>query len=179
MNILVQTLPGVAITYQGEELVLTNWPISWEDTKDPQACNTNREIYYAKSRDPARTPFPWDTSKNAGFSTGDKTWLPINADYSTVSVQAQLAAENSHLKIFMKLVQFRKEEFMRAGDYTGVLLNSEKVYTYRRQKDNNLAIVVLNFGNNQETVNLKAAFPNLPDQMKIVTSSLGSELKDK
>jgi glycosidase len=59
---------------QGEELVLTNIPISWEDTLDPQACNTNPQVYYEKSRDPARTPFPWDDSKNGDFSKADKTW---------------------------------------------------------------------------------------------------------
>lgn len=179
MNILVQTLPGVAITYQGEELVLPNWPISWEETVDPAACHENRENYYQKSRDPSRTPFPWDSSKNAGFSSGNKTWLPINGDYVSQNVEAQLAAANSHLKIFKKLVKLRKETVMREGDYAGVLTNSDQVYTFKRQKNNDLVIVVLNFGKNQETINLKSAFPFLPDKMKIVTSSLNSGMKDE
>lgn len=86
-NILLQTLPGNAVTYnvnnrffiqskvyinisvpsfQGEELAMTDVFISWEDSVDPQACNSNPDRYYDLSRDPARTPYQWDASPNAG-----------------------------------------------------------------------------------------------------------------
>lgn len=55
INIMLQTLPGIAITYQGEELVMTNVHLTWEETVDPQACNTNPEVYEQNSRDPCRT----------------------------------------------------------------------------------------------------------------------------
>lgn len=51
---------------QGEELALTDVYISWNNTKDPQACRTNPNDFHAVSRDPARTPFQWDDTKNAG-----------------------------------------------------------------------------------------------------------------
>lgn len=53
-NIFLQTMPGHAITYQGEEIVMEDVHISWVDTQDPQACNTNEEVYDDYSRDPAR-----------------------------------------------------------------------------------------------------------------------------
>lgn len=41
--------------------------VSWEDTVDPSACNTNDPINYVDdSRDPERTPFQWNADKNAG-----------------------------------------------------------------------------------------------------------------
>jgi alpha-glucosidase len=43
LNILLQTLPGCAITYQGEKLVMENVPISWEETVDPLVCNSSKE----------------------------------------------------------------------------------------------------------------------------------------
>lgn len=66
INILLQTLPGNAITYNGEEIGMTDVYISWEDTVDPNACNSDPEHYYARSRDPARTPYQWDASSMAG-----------------------------------------------------------------------------------------------------------------
>lgn len=67
-NIFLKTLPGVAITYNGEELGLTDVYLSWKDTVDPQACRTNESYFQTVSRDPARTPFQWDDSVSAGNS---------------------------------------------------------------------------------------------------------------
>lgn len=178
LNILLQTLPGVAITYQGEELVMTNVHLTWEETADPQACNTNSEVYETKSRDPARTPFPWDNSTNAGFSTASKTWLPVGENYKTVNVKAQEDAENSHLKIFKRLTKIRKEPVFRQGTYLGVLSNNKNVFAFKRQLKNQVAVIVLNFGSTEQTVDLTALFPLIPKQLKIYASSLNSGLKN-
>ena len=179
LNILLQTLPGVAITYQGEELVLTNVHLSWEETVDPASCNTNDPINYEKaSRDGCRTPFPWDDSNNAGFSNAAKTWLPVDSNYRTVNVKAQEQATNSHLKIFKKLTSIRKESMFRYGNYTSALSNNKNVYSYKREFENQFAIVVLNFGRNQEVVDLSAIYASIPNRLKIYTSSLESGLID-
>jgi alpha-glucosidase len=195
LNILLQTLPGAAITYQGEELVMTNVHLTWEETVDPQACNSNPEIYESRSRDPARTPFPvsclitsltslmfilfssqWDSTKNAGFSSGNSTWLPVGNNYRLVNVKAQQDAVNSHLKIFKQLTTIRKREVFRKGDYTSALSNNKHVYTYKRQYGNEVAIVVLNFGLTQEVVDLASIFEEIPTQIEIQVSSLDSGL---
>lgn len=42
--------------------------VSWEDTVNPAGCNTNDPVNYVKSsRDPERTPFQWNSEKNAGI----------------------------------------------------------------------------------------------------------------
>lgn len=176
LNILLQTLPGVAITYQGEELVMTNVHLTWEETVDPPACNSNPEIYESRSRDPARTPFPWDDTKNAGFSTGSTTWLPVGNNYKTVNVKAQQEADNSHLKIFKRLTTIRKQEVFKKGNYAGELSNNKNVYSYKRQLNDQVAVIVLNFGKNEESVNLMSLFPLIPEHLKIYTSSLDSGL---
>ncbi|XP_055307115.1 probable maltase, partial [Sitodiplosis mosellana] len=76
-NILLKTLPGITITYYGEEIGMTDQYISWNDTIDPQACRTSEQEFHLLSRDPARTPMQWDSSANAGFSIANKTWLPV------------------------------------------------------------------------------------------------------
>lgn len=175
INIMLQTLPGIAVTYQGEEMGLVNTHLTWEETVDPSACNTNDPINYEKaSRDPCRTPFPWNDTKNAGFSTANKTWLPVNSDYMTMNVKYQEEASNSHLKIFKKLTTLRKRAVLRQGEYEIKLVNDDNVMIYRRwYGETDLAVVILNFGSTAETVNVKEAFPEITeDELTIYVSSL-------
>lgn len=68
MIMLEMILPGVAVTYYGEEIgMVDKSDISYADTKDPQACNAGPGRYQSQSRDPDRTPFQWDNSTNAGI----------------------------------------------------------------------------------------------------------------
>ncbi|XP_068145403.1 maltase A1 isoform X1 [Drosophila tropicalis] len=108
MNMLVMILPGASVTYQGEELGMTDAEISWEDTVDPWACNSNPEIFEQYTRDPARTPFQWTDGSNAGFTDGATTWLPLASDYDTINVQTESQAEMSHLIVYEYSVALRK-----------------------------------------------------------------------
>jgi alpha-glucosidase len=60
--LLLLTLPGMAFVYQGDELGLA-------DGAD--------EGYDRAGRDRHRHPMPWDTTPNAGFTTGDP-WLAVD-----------------------------------------------------------------------------------------------------
>ncbi|OWR49357.1 alpha amylase precursor [Danaus plexippus plexippus] len=116
MNMIALLLPGVAITYQGEEIGMTDGEVSWEETKDPQACNTDDPVnYWKKSRDPNRTPFHWDNSTNAGFSTG-KTWLPVASNYHKVNLAEQINNTKSHYQFYKDLAAIRKMAAVKYGD---------------------------------------------------------------
>lgn len=78
---------------KGEEILMTdNRAITWEETDDPQACQTNETVFQDFTRDPVRTPFQWDDTPNAGFSTAERTWLPVHANYQTRNLKAQKEA---------------------------------------------------------------------------------------
>ena len=67
-------------------------------------CNCGPDLYQNCSRDPARTPMQWSGSEiNAGFSTSDHTWLPVNPNYKTVNVDSELLYISSHLSIYKRL----------------------------------------------------------------------------
>lgn len=68
VTMITLLLPGVGVTYNGEEIGMEDTWISWEDTKDPQGCNAGKDRYEKASRDPARTPFQWDNTISAGTS---------------------------------------------------------------------------------------------------------------
>lgn len=94
---------------------MTDQWLSWNDTVDPAACNSNPSIYEKFSRDPERTPFQWNDEINAGFSTAEKTWLPVADNYKELNVRMQEADEISHLKVYKSLKELRKEPSLQNG----------------------------------------------------------------
>lgn len=110
---------------------MTDTIISWENTRDPQACNEDKDIYHSRSRDVARTPMQWDDSRNAGFSTGSQTWLPVNVYYYVNNVKIQKRNRRSHFNVYKSLVALRKEAAFANGTYAGAVLQGD-VFAYKR-----------------------------------------------
>jgi oligo-1,6-glucosidase len=54
------------------------------------------------SRDNSRTPFQWDSTANAGFTTGTP-WIKVNPDYAAVNAAAQENDPQSILNYFRKV----------------------------------------------------------------------------
>lgn len=132
MNMLVMILPGASVTYQGEEIGMTDGDISWEDTVDPWGCNSNPDIYEQYTRDPERTPFQWTSGSNAGFTDGPSTWLPLADGYETVNVETESSADRSHLKIYKSLVALRKSSKTLQNGSTKYGILEEDVLVIRR-----------------------------------------------
>ncbi|KAH8277620.1 hypothetical protein KR018_002246 [Drosophila ironensis] len=176
MNMLVMVLPGASVTYQGEELGMTDGEISWEDTQDPAACNSNQDIYEQFTRDPSRTPFQWTSGTNAGFSTAAKTWLPLAADYQTVNVETEASAQRSHLTIYKSMVALRKSSLTLQNGSTKYGVIGENVFVVKRYLSvNDFIIFVANFASSSVTVSLSDFDKNLPTQLKLVIRSLQSD----
>lgn len=43
------------------------------------------DIIAKRSRDNSRTPMQWDSGKNAGFSSADRTWISVNPNYKSIN----------------------------------------------------------------------------------------------
>ncbi len=87
---LLLSLRGNPILYQGEELGLPQAHVPFEALKDPEAImNWPKTL----GRDGARTPFPWRAqSENVGFSSG-APWLPIDPTHGDLALDSQQGAE--------------------------------------------------------------------------------------
>ncbi|KAJ8732985.1 hypothetical protein PYW07_015584 [Mythimna separata] len=177
MNMLALILPGVTITYQGEELGMTDGNISWVDTVDPQACNTGDPVnYWKSSRDPARTPFHWDNSTSAGFSTNSSTWLPVAANYKTVNVAAEKAAAKSHYKFYKDVVALKHTAAVTSGTLGTTALTSDVLVVTRvpSSASEKTIVGILNLGSTT-TVNLDAV-AGVPQKLKVVASGVDCSL---
>ncbi|KAI4499901.1 hypothetical protein M0802_005157 [Mischocyttarus mexicanus] len=133
LNMLTMILPGVAITYYGEELgMVDKSDISWEDTQDPQACNAGKDKYRSESRDPNRTPFQWDDSKNAGFSESNKTWIPVHENHKVLNLFNQKnSKKQSMYKVYQSLIKLRKtSRVLKEGSTKLKVLKLDTDYCY-------------------------------------------------
>ncbi|MBS0254037.1 MAG: DUF3459 domain-containing protein [Proteobacteria bacterium] len=73
--LLLASLRGNIILYQGEELGLEQDELTFEQLQDPEAIS-NWPL--TLSRDGARTPFPWQAQSEHGGFTGGTPWLPLS-----------------------------------------------------------------------------------------------------
>ncbi|XP_055594039.1 maltase 1-like [Uranotaenia lowii] len=180
MAIMEMTLPGIAVVYYGEEIGMEdNRDITWEETRDPQACNGPKEDFQANTRDPVRTPFQWDNSTHAGFAApGSSTpWLPVHPNFREVNLAAQKAAPKSLYKLYQQLIRLRKEPTFRHGDLkTFALMNNVLAFT-RSLEGNGRFAVAVNVNPNDVNLNLKHLHEET-NRARVVLSSLDAELQE-
>ena len=151
MMALLLTLPGVAVTYYGDEIGMVDYrDISWEDTTDPQACNLDSNTYKNASRDPARTPFQWDSTAYSGFKndTGDKPWLPVHPDYKDNNLEMQMKADKSHYQFFQQLSALRRDEVFTKGNFNSTAV-TDYLFAYTRTYNNSTYVVLINLGQSE------------------------------
>src|SRR5664279_3342340 len=97
------------------------------------------------SRDNGRTPFQWDKTIHAGFTTGTP-WIKINTNYTTINEAAEETDANSPLNYFRKIVKLRKENLVLVyGKYTLLDKGNPNVYAYTRELNGKKLLVLLNF----------------------------------
>ncbi|KAI8125284.1 Maltase 2 [Lucilia cuprina] len=174
INMLIMTLPGVAVTYNGEEIGMEDYrDISWLDTVDPPARNAGPDNYKLVSRDPERTPFQWSADKNGGFSNADKTWLPVHPNYKQLNLELQMAAEKSHYKIYKDLVQMRKLEVLKRGRTRLEVINRNVFAVIRFLKGHTSIITIMNVGSEEEDVDLDDVLDDIK-QLTVLISGVNS-----
>ncbi|KAM0342533.1 hypothetical protein ACHAPU_009507 [Fusarium lateritium] len=180
------SLPGTLYLYQGEELGMRNIPKSWgpEEYKDiesqvywEQVCETHPEgsperdeakrLLRLKARDNARTPFPWDSTSNGGFSpVGVKPWMRVHEDYPVVNAAAQLAAGKANSRTMLVSpyrfwqrsinVRKRQSDLFVYGSFEIIEDTPSSIFAYRRKIDGQESITILNFSKHETDFTLPA-----------------------
>lgn len=113
-----------------------------------------------KSRDHGRLPMQWDDSPHAGFTAPDaKPWMTVNGDYHGWNVAAQLDDPDSVMAFWKKMIALRKEykELFVYGAYRPLdeEQTGEMVLGYVRETRGETAVVLLNFSDVEQTVQIE------------------------
>ena len=183
--ILLHMMKGTPYIYQGEELGLTNTPVSSiEELDDIESINMYHdriargfsvesimESLNAKGRDNARRPIPWAAEANGGFTTGTP-WLALNPNYKEINVEAELQNPDSVFHTYRKLIQLRKDHpIVVWGDYE-LLETSSNVFAYYRTLGEERWLTVVNLSDSEEEISVDARFN------KVLVANTENEVTD-
>lgn len=155
---LLHTTPGTPYLYQGEEIGMVN--VQFDTIEDYNCCYTvgdyNSMIFKGvdpetaiktvgpRSRDNARTPYQWDASENAGFTTG-KPWIKVNPAYQSINLEADRESPDSIFAWYQKLIGLRKTHpAILDGNLRFYLEDSEQLLVYTRTCPEETILVIAN-----------------------------------
>ena len=149
---------GLPFIYQGQEIGMENVVLTSIREVDDISTLDEYEVCLREgfseeealrlvnrySRDNARTPVQWDSSKNAGFTTGTP-WLPVNPNYIKINVAEQEKDPESVLSYYKKLTALRKnleyKETMVYGDFVPFMADEDRLMAFYRKGEKTLLIL--------------------------------------
>lgn len=159
LTTFLMTMHGTPYYYNGDELGMINAGFtSIDDYRDVQTLNEYqrqknigadlpaylKQIAF-ESRDNGRTPFQWNATANAGFTTGTP-WIKVNPNYKKINAAAQEKDANSTLNHFRRMVKLRKDNLALVyGKYTLLDAQNPDTYAYTRELNGKKLLVLLNF----------------------------------
>ena len=146
-------LRGTVCLYQGEELGLPEAQVAFEDLQDPYGITMWPEY---KGRDGCRTPMPWQAdAQHAGFSTAEKTWLPLDSRHIALAVDQQ-GGPDSLLAYFKQIIAWRKKQTALVHGEMQLLGSNEQTLSFVRAHDGKSILCVYNFSDQVAEMTLPA-----------------------
>lgn len=174
MNMLASLLPGVQVTYNGEEIGMENGEVTWEEGQDPSACNGSPEDFPNVSRDFQRTPFHWDNTTNAGFNEGAKTWLPVSSKYLSNNLALQKTQQKTHYSVYKKLMELRNTDVLTFGKFEIHPYNDQVIVIYRKVDGYPGYVLLYNKSAWAANVDVKSTLSGLTDKLSVVLTNVQS-----
>ncbi len=153
--VMLLTLPGTPTLLYGDELGLEDQVVPVERQRDRFA-----RMAGGASRDPTRTPMPWTTGRNGGFSDADEhlLWLPVANRLSERAVTTQLGDDSSSLALYRRVLTLRRRSAaLHAGAYCRFVpaTPNGEVWVYERSAGDDRKVVALNLAPQWQRVEIE------------------------
>jgi alpha-glucosidase len=144
--LMLLSLRGTPVLYQGDEIGMGNVTLAREDLRDPLGV---RYWPHYEGRDAGRTPVQWRDEPGGGFSApGVTPWLPLG-DPSRTNVAAQRDDPDSVLTLARDLIAFRRHSPRFVLGAYAALATPDGVWGWRRGEDH---VVLLNLSDAKQRV---------------------------
>ncbi|HGN2348886.1 TPA: alpha-amylase family glycosyl hydrolase [Proteus mirabilis] len=165
------TQRGTPFIYQGQEIGMTNCPMTLEEHNDLHVAKLyewGKNLGYSdeqmmayfndRSRDNSRTPFQWNNKNNAGFTVG-KPWLKINPNYKKINAEQQRQDKTSLLAYYQQLITLR-----RHSEISDILIYG--IFTPLNAPDN---VIAFKRTHQEKSVNI---YSNFSQEEKVLSVSI-------
>jgi alpha-glucosidase len=151
---LLASMRGSICLYQGEELGFGESDIPYDLIQDPYGRTFWPEF---KGRDGCRSPMAWkDNAPNGGFSSANRTWLPVDPDHQAHAAETQQTNPASILAAYKRYLAIRRQhEALRTGDIEFLPTDGD-VLVYVRSTSASRILCVFNFGTENSAYALPA-----------------------
>jgi alpha-glucosidase len=126
--LMLLSLRGTPVLYQGDEIGMGNVAVAHEDMRDPLGV---RFYPYYEGRDAARTPMQWSAAAGGGFTDAAQPWLPLG-DLAAANVSAQRDDPGSILAFCRDLIAFRRRHPSFSTGETTTLATPETAWAWTR-----------------------------------------------
>jgi len=167
---LLCALRGSICLYQGEELGFTESELTFDQIQDPYG-----KVFWPefKGRDGCRTPMAWEkNASQAGFSTANHTWLPVNPAHQQVAADTQVKNPQSIYAAYQNFLKLRNAHPALHHGTIKILPTEGDVLAFEREEGSDHLLCVFNFAN-------AAGSYALPANAKLVAgSALRADVKD-
>lgn len=187
LNLTQRSTPFI---YQGDEIGMTNsnFPdISsfddvqlkgyWKDLVETKKIDADYFMKNARmtNRDNSRTPFQWNSEKNAGFSDGSP-WLKVNDNYREINASSQIKDQNSVYSYYKSLIALRRNSpALIFGEYRDLDPSNAKIYAYTRSLANAKYLIIINMSESNVRYDIPGA---IKIKQLVIQNSENTEFSD-
>jgi glycosidase len=184
-------MQGTPFIYQGQEIGMTNVKFdSIEDYNDVAIKNKYRngiaegksheqlmKYIWKNGRDNSRTPMQWNSSENAGFTTGNP-WLKVNPNYKRINVEQAKKDKDSIYHYYKNLIKLRSSnEVLIYGSYELIAEDHEEVYAYTRSLGQEKVLIITNLFPEETELELPASL-SAKERKLLLSNYNGSDRKE-
>ncbi len=172
LTALVCSLGGSVCVYQGEELGLDEVEIPFEQLQDPYGIAFWPTF---KGRDGCRTPIPWTSAADAGFSKG-KPWLPITCSHRRRSVEVQEAQTDSPLQRYRNFMHWRATQPALCWGDIRFIDASQSLLCFERRYEDQAMFVAFNLSDDTRTFDVGSRQLSVIDVPGLTLGSLSTNV---
>ena len=144
---------GTPFIYQGQEIGMLGGQFTRPtDFRDVESLNylrahTGDDVpagLAAISRDNGRTPMQWNSSPNAGFTSGTP-WIDVPASASYINVETQMEDSSSIYAYYRALIEARhRVSALTTGSFERIDAGDPALFVYQRSCEGSAVLVAVN-----------------------------------